>query len=193
MEGYGFVAELWKGKKQIGYLEDYGDGGGVNANIKTGIPAEEREALANEVLADARELLDTCKAPESSLARKYWANTPYGAMECFGELLLELTELVKIAKKLDKNCGGPFAVIQTGYHWLDPIADSISHTQMMGFCLGDIPKKHYMMMTKNTMAKQASDLNISMLKFVEKPIKWSLSFKEYASMLETAREYKASK
>ena len=34
---------------------------------------------------------------------------------------------------------------------------------------------------------------ITLLKYVEKPMKWSLSFKDYAAMLNNAREFNSKK
>ncbi len=191
MEGYGFVADLWKGTKHIGSLEDYGDGGGVIARLKMEATREQKAALEQEVYNDMLMLLNICNVPEDSLARRCWGQSAVGAMEGFGELLLELTELVKMAKNTEKKSNGkPYVVMQTGVHWFEPMSNTVAPTGYIGFCLGDTTKKDYMGVTRATLGMQrGKKYHLVMLKYVENSIKWSLSFKDYAQMVETAKDY----
>lgn len=191
MEGYGYYAELWKGKKFIGTLEDYGDGGGVNPRLDYKMTAEEKQAISEELLKDMRDFLEITNTSPKSLAASYWLKSPSDAMEGFGETLLELTELVKVSKKLDKKAnGGAYVILQTGLHWLLSNDEGIYSTEMAGFVLGSIPKSEYDKVIKMQLQSQLpKGTKITMLKYIEKPIKWSLSFKDYASMLDKAREF----
>ena len=50
---------------------------------------EQRKLVEEELLKDMQEFLSITNASPKSLASHYWSNTPYSAMEGFGEILLE--------------------------------------------------------------------------------------------------------
>lgn len=188
-EGYGFIAELWKGKKFIGTLEDYGDGGGVNSRLSPELSDEDRELTAKEVHADMIKLLELSEASDNSLARGNWDITAYGTMVGFAELLLELTELTKFAKKFGKEQEGkPHAIIQIGSSWFEPLGWNFDKTKYMGVGLKYAQPEDYISITQQAIKNYNDKPNAVLLRFIEGPVKWDLSLEDYAGFIKKARE-----
>lgn len=134
-----------------------------------------------------KELLSLCNIPKNCLA-KDWVNTPYGAMEGFGELLIELSDLVgqsKLAEK--KSNGNPFVVFQTGDHWFTPMSRDYRPTNYYSLQLSISPKKDYDKIVKTAIQKQLPNDTIVLLKYITEKFTWSLSIKEYALLMENAK------
>lgn len=192
-EGGGYSAELWKGKKHIGDLEDWGDGGGVNPSYARTLSQEERAEVERTLIEDMRALQKLCKCVSTSLAAK-WDYNGYSAMEGFGELLLELTDLVKMAKSTRKKHGDAvdFAVFSTGSHWFRPSVDF--GRSEYSLVMKDIKDtKARTMVLKSAVAKNLTYKReektvpriLNLVRYIPSTSKctWSMSFEEYAKML----------
>ena len=194
-EGEGFTAELWKDKQFIGFLEDYGDGGDVSVNLNPKLTNEEKSSIKKDVHLDMLKLLYIVKASGTSLAKECWSSSPKKAMVGFGELLLELSELTKMAKKFEKkNEGKPYAIIQAGCSWFEPMSPQFEKTRYIALELRNTTPQTYIHTIKDALSRKNEEVNAAFLRFVnEGSAKWDLSFYDYAQLVELAKDFNSFK
>lgn len=190
-----FTAELWKDKKFIGFIEDYGDGEDLGANFDPKLTSEEKSLIKKEVHLDMLNLLDVVKASDTSLAKGCWSSSPDEAMVGFGELLLELSEFVKMAKKFENKCEGkPYVIIQSGNSWFEPMSPQFEKTRYITFELRNTTPQTYIHTTKDNLSRKNIEVNAVFLRFVsEGTTKWDLSFYDYAQLVEVAKDFNSFK
>ena len=183
-EGYGYLAELWKGETRFGFLEDYGDGAGTNFCFYS---VEDRELKLSILLKDMTYLQEISHITPNALGR-HWVNTGYAAAIGFGELLLELTDTyytfknVRSKEKYDDSV----AIVSACNHWFRDYKTRDEY--VITVKLKDIPLSKREAFTYNA-CKNLDVLSEDIMMCVYQDSKtglWHFTLEGYARLLENA-------
>lgn len=196
-EGSGYRANIAKGTKVYGVIEDWGGGGGPNARIFPFEDASVRQQLkeiAQNSVADFLTIYSEIGGNSSSLMSGGPNTNEYEAMCNMGELLIELSEMVRKGKAVKKaNPLSDIVVFSTGTGWISdrlfekgtlysvPLPPGSEDTQLKAL------KK----MVGTQLKSQGLSTYVNKLRILkaDSSATWSLSISEYAAMYKKAEKF----
>lgn len=137
------------------------------------------------VLKDLENLLSHLKPvlSEDGLYKTF-LNTPYGAAELFGELLISLKEIAKQSNSMYKTVGDKvfYAVFESGNSWFD----NESMDKGTTFGAFSIHVEDYETVYKNALEHMEEVKNkygkLRALAILKGKMDWNLSFEDYAQL-----------
>lgn len=178
--GEGYEADLYYGKTKIAFLEDRADGGMIRVDFFT-----KDEKYKVQVLQDMVNLITLLgDIAEKGGLWDTFIRTPYSAVEGFAELLLELEELVKIAKKGSKKVEGDnyYVVGSMGSSWFS------EDTSVLGATLFFIPttttnyNEAYQQMQDYANKHKAKRGKVRQCAILQGNMGWHLTLQDYAEL-----------